>query len=170
MLPVSSGADSAQNFVPSPFSNWIKLNNKVTSQSNSSMHTKCAAVTISFLEVDSGTQPTFVTFVSTKCQEMLIRIMVLPVTSCEAERSFSDLCRIKTYLRSTIKEDAWSLPSTQDTDQSHHGLLPQPPGTDLHCGRSDRAHQLNLQIPTSRHLCPIPVCVMPGLCSKTGLT
>ncbi len=39
---------------------------------------------------------------------MLTCIMVLPVTSCEAERSFSALCRIKTYLRSTMKQDRLS--------------------------------------------------------------
>ena len=36
---------------------------------------------------------------------MLIHTMVLPVTSCEAERSFSTLRRIKTYLRSTMKQE-----------------------------------------------------------------
>ena len=35
-------------------------------------------------------------------REMLIHVMVLPVTSCEAERSFSTLCIIKTYLRITM--------------------------------------------------------------------
>ena len=39
---------------------------------------------------------------------MLIYIMVLPVTSCEAERSFSALRRIKTYLRSTMKQERLS--------------------------------------------------------------
>ena len=35
---------------------------------------------------------------------MLIHAMVLPVTSCEAERSFSALRRIKSYLRTTMKQ------------------------------------------------------------------
>ena len=34
-------------------------------------------------------------------RKMLVGEMVLPVTSCEAERSFSTLRRVKTYLRST---------------------------------------------------------------------
>ena len=38
-------------------------------------------------------------------RKMLIRLMVLPVTSCEAERSFSTLRRVKTYLRSTMAQD-----------------------------------------------------------------
>ena len=38
-------------------------------------------------------------------RKMLICIMVLPVTSCEAERSFSVLRRIKTYLRTTMTQD-----------------------------------------------------------------
>ena len=38
-------------------------------------------------------------------QKMLIHIMVLPVTSCEAERSFSALRRIKTFLRTTMTQD-----------------------------------------------------------------
>ena len=38
-------------------------------------------------------------------RKMLIHTMVLPVTSCEAERSFSTLHRIKTYLRSTMKQE-----------------------------------------------------------------
>jgi len=38
-------------------------------------------------------------------RKMLIHTMVLPVTSCEAERSFSALRRIKTYLRSTMKQE-----------------------------------------------------------------
>ena len=38
-------------------------------------------------------------------RKMLIHIMVLPVTSCEAERSFSALCRIKTFLRTTMGND-----------------------------------------------------------------
>ena len=36
---------------------------------------------------------------------MLINVMVLPVTTCEAERTFSALRRIKTYLRTTMKQD-----------------------------------------------------------------
>ena len=36
---------------------------------------------------------------------MLICIMVLPVTSCEAERSFSALRRIKTYLQTTMTQN-----------------------------------------------------------------
>ena len=36
---------------------------------------------------------------------MLAHIMILPVTSCEAERSFSGLRRIKTYLRSTMTQE-----------------------------------------------------------------
>ena len=36
---------------------------------------------------------------------MLTRVMILPVTSCEAERSFSTLRRIETYLRSTMKQE-----------------------------------------------------------------
>ena len=36
---------------------------------------------------------------------MLIRTMVLPVTSCEAERSFSTLRRIKTFLHTTMTQD-----------------------------------------------------------------
>ena len=32
-------------------------------------------------------------------------MLVLPVTSCEAERSFSALRRIKNYLRSTMTEE-----------------------------------------------------------------
>ena len=38
-------------------------------------------------------------------RKMLIHAMVLPVTSCEAERSFSALRRIKSYLRTTMKQD-----------------------------------------------------------------
>ena len=38
-------------------------------------------------------------------RKMLIHIMVLPVTSCEAERSFSALHRIKTFLRTTMGND-----------------------------------------------------------------
>ena len=38
-------------------------------------------------------------------RRMLTRVMILPVTSCEAERSFSTLRRIKTYLRSTMKQE-----------------------------------------------------------------
>ena len=38
-------------------------------------------------------------------RKMLMHIMVLPVTSREAERSFSTLRRIKTYLRSTMNQD-----------------------------------------------------------------
>ena len=38
-------------------------------------------------------------------RKMLIHIMILPVISCEAERSFSTLRRIKTYLRSTMKQE-----------------------------------------------------------------
>ena len=38
-------------------------------------------------------------------RKMLICIMVLPVTSCEAERSFSALRRIKTYLRTTMTQN-----------------------------------------------------------------
>ena len=36
---------------------------------------------------------------------ILFRMMVLPVTSCEAERSFSCLRRLKTYLRSTMSQE-----------------------------------------------------------------
>ena len=32
-------------------------------------------------------------------------MMVLPVTSCEAERSFSTLRRLKTYLRTTMSQE-----------------------------------------------------------------
>ena len=35
---------------------------------------------------------------------MLIHTLVLPVTSCEAERSFSTLRRIKIYLHCTMKQ------------------------------------------------------------------
>ena len=38
-------------------------------------------------------------------RKMLIHIMVLPVTSCEAERSFSTLRRIKSYLRTTMTNE-----------------------------------------------------------------
>jgi len=38
-------------------------------------------------------------------RKFLIRMMVIPVTSCEAERSFSALRRIKTYLRSTMSQE-----------------------------------------------------------------
>ena len=38
-------------------------------------------------------------------RRMLARVMVLPVTSCEAERSFSTLHRVKTYLRSTMTQE-----------------------------------------------------------------
>uniref|UniRef100_A0A1A8A7T4 HAT C-terminal dimerisation domain-containing protein n=1 Tax=Nothobranchius furzeri TaxID=105023 RepID=A0A1A8A7T4_NOTFU len=38
--------------------------------------------------------------------EVLIRIlMVVPVSSCEAERSFSTLCRLKTWLRATMNQN-----------------------------------------------------------------
>ena len=36
---------------------------------------------------------------------ILAHIMVLPVTSCEVEQSFSSLRRIKTYLRSTMTQE-----------------------------------------------------------------
>ena len=39
---------------------------------------------------------------------MLVRVMVLPVTSCEAEHSFSTLRRVKTYLRSTMAQERLS--------------------------------------------------------------
>ena len=32
-------------------------------------------------------------------------MMILPVTSCEAERSFSALHRVKTYLHSMMKQE-----------------------------------------------------------------
>ena len=67
------GSDSAQNFVQSLFSNWTKLNNKVTSHSNSSTHIKCAAALISFLEVHSGTQPTIDTSLDKSSQELYDR-------------------------------------------------------------------------------------------------
>ena len=35
----------------------------------------------------------------------MIRVMVLLVASCEAERSFSAPCRIKSCLRTTMKQD-----------------------------------------------------------------
>ena len=38
-------------------------------------------------------------------RKMLIHAMVLPVTLCEAERSFSALRRIKSYLRTTMKQE-----------------------------------------------------------------
>ena len=38
-------------------------------------------------------------------RKMLIHIVVLPVTSCEAERSFSTLRRIKSYLRTTMSNE-----------------------------------------------------------------
>ena len=38
-------------------------------------------------------------------RKTLIHIMVLPVTSCEAERSFSTLRRIKSYLRTTMTNE-----------------------------------------------------------------
>ena len=38
-------------------------------------------------------------------RKFLICMMVIPVTSCEAERSFSALRRIKTYLRSTMSQE-----------------------------------------------------------------
>ena len=38
-------------------------------------------------------------------RRMLIRMMVLPVTSCEAERWFSTSRRVKTYIRSTMIQD-----------------------------------------------------------------
>ena len=38
-------------------------------------------------------------------RRMLVHIMVLPVTSCEAERSFSTLRRIKSYLRTTMTNE-----------------------------------------------------------------
>ena len=38
-------------------------------------------------------------------RKMLIHIMVLPVTSCEAERSFSTLRRIKSDLRTTMTNE-----------------------------------------------------------------
>ena len=38
-------------------------------------------------------------------RKMLIHMMVLPVTSCEAERSFSTLRRLKTYLRTTMNQE-----------------------------------------------------------------
>ena len=38
-------------------------------------------------------------------RKMLIHAMVLPVTSCEAERSFSALRRIKSYLHTTMKQN-----------------------------------------------------------------
>ena len=41
-------------------------------------------------------------------RKMLVRVMVLPVTSCEAERSFSTLRRVKTYLRSTMAQERLS--------------------------------------------------------------
>ena len=41
-------------------------------------------------------------------RKILIQIMVLPVTTCEAERSFSALRRIKTYLRSTMSQERLS--------------------------------------------------------------
>jgi len=37
-------------------------------------------------------------------RKMLIHMMVLPVTSCEAERSFSTLRRSKTYLHTTMSQ------------------------------------------------------------------
>ena len=38
-------------------------------------------------------------------RKMLIHIMVLPVTSCEAERSFSTLHKIKSDLRTTMTNE-----------------------------------------------------------------
>ena len=38
-------------------------------------------------------------------RKMLIHTLVLPVASCEAERYFSTLLRIKTCLRSTMKQE-----------------------------------------------------------------
>ena len=38
-------------------------------------------------------------------RKMLVHIMILPVTSCEAERSFSTLHRIKSYLRTTMANE-----------------------------------------------------------------
>ena len=39
------------------------------------------------------------------CRKMFIHTLVLPVTSCGAERSFSTLRRIKTCLHSTMKQE-----------------------------------------------------------------
>ena len=41
-------------------------------------------------------------------RKILVHIMVLPVTTCEAERSFSALRRIKTYLHSTMSQERLS--------------------------------------------------------------
>lgn len=38
-------------------------------------------------------------------RKMLVHVMVLPVTSCEAERSFSTLRRVKSYLRTTMTNE-----------------------------------------------------------------
>ena len=40
--------------------------------------------------------------------DMLLRIyLTCPVTSCSAERTFSALRRLKTYLQTTMLEDRW---------------------------------------------------------------
>ena len=64
-----------------------------------------------------------VTFLNVR--KMLVVVMVLPVTSCEAERSFSTLRRVKTYLRSTLTQERLSGLALTNV-HSHTSYMPSP--------------------------------------------
>ena len=58
-------------------------------------------------------------------RKMLVGVMVLPVTSCEAERSFSTLRCVKTYLRSTMTQERLSGLALMNV-HSHNSYMPSP--------------------------------------------
>ena len=60
-------------------------------------------------------------------RKVLVVVMVLPVTSCEAVRSFSTLWRVKTYLRSTMTLERLSGLALMNV-QSHTSYMPSPEG------------------------------------------
>ena len=57
--------------------------------------------------------------------KMLVGAMVLPATSCEAERSFSTLRHVKTYLRSAMMQERLSGLALMNV-HSHTSYMPSP--------------------------------------------
>lgn len=59
--------------------------------------------------------------------EIITRVLVIPVTSATAERSFSAMRRITTYLRSTMSSERLHNTAILSTERELNGQLMQNP-------------------------------------------
>ena len=84
-----------------PFLDEMKLHSELSViYSRPEFRHCCGAVPLLQLLIESNLAETF-----SETVLLLKAIITVPMTSCEAERSFSTLKRVKTFLRNTISED-----------------------------------------------------------------